>query len=461
MGSFDDVGHAFESAATQVADTIQNTAESARGAIAGAATTASTAISGTARTGADTVVQGVVNGTDAALEAMDPERKKRRKRMQQAQQEWSRLDDEANEALKAAQLQAKVGQEYDRVGLNPNTGLEGLTRLAMVLRSHSVEKIRETKMEQGGNMDPSNFHLQVTDESPRGFMDATDSASALFFLVGGLTVQARDVDHREIPTLLAYMASFGEFSSSTIAAQRASASTAQKAINDLEKNVQEQRQEVADHLHMNMKDVRAGIGKAILNTFGASFPDNKWDDFLQSHYTDIQNCNKDIVQNQTSAAIANGIVEQATPIVGNIVDTLASLAALASQLESLNANLNKMKIQVDDMVEVFTTLSESKHFTLSTAGYVKKLGQIGATSFRVDACCSSVAGAMFAQLMRIAITHNNKQCGYPRQYGSKLKTCRKRCSAEWEAALALPLQCSLRPLLTGSSTSTSLLKSRT
>ncbi|ETI22608.1 hypothetical protein G647_06684 [Cladophialophora carrionii CBS 160.54] len=179
MGFFDDVGHAFESAgktiagaATHAGDTIKNTAESAGGAMAGAATTASTVISDTARSGADTVAQGVVDGTEAALEAMDAERKKQRERMQQAQQEWSRLDDEANEALKAAQvqsqaqiaaelnpikaqadtllvrlteyisqidaihtqLQTRVGQEYNQVVLNLNTGLEGLTRMAMILQ---------------------------------------------------------------------------------------------------------------------------------------------------------------------------------------------------------------------------------------------------------------------------------------------------------------------------------------
>ncbi|ETI22607.1 hypothetical protein G647_06683 [Cladophialophora carrionii CBS 160.54] len=205
------------------------------------------------------------------------------------------------------------------------------------------------------------------------------------------------------------MTSFGEFGSKTIAEQKDSASTAQKAINDLQKNVQEQKQEVADHLHMNMKDDLTGI-EDYTRRFDASFPDDKWDDFLQSHYNNIQNCNKDIVQNQTTAAIANGIVEQATPIVDNvnklqqqIADTLASLEALAPQLGSLKANLNKMKIQVDDMAEVFTTFSESRHFTVSTALYVKKLGQIGATSFRVDARCSSFAGAMFAQLTQIAI----------------------------------------------------------
>jgi hypothetical protein len=283
MGFIDDIGHAFESAG---------------GAIAGAATTAGGAISDTAKAGANTVANGVVEGTEAALEAMNPERKKQRERMEQAQREWSRLDDEANKALQAAQvhsqvqiaaqldpikaqadtlsvrltqymsqidaihtrLQTNVEQEYTQVILNLNSGLEGLTRLAMILRGHSVEEIREAKLEKGGTMDPNDFLVQVINGSQKGFSDATDSANTLMSLVGDLTVQVRDLDQGEIPPLLADMASFGKFNSETIAAQKSSAATATKTIGDLQKDVQEQKDEVSNHLHMNMTDDLAGIG---------------------------------------------------------------------------------------------------------------------------------------------------------------------------------------------------------
>jgi hypothetical protein len=283
MGFIGDIGHAFESAG---------------GAIAGAATTAGGAISDTAKKGANAVANGVVEGTEAALEAMNPERKKQRERMEQAQREWSRLDDEANKALQAAQvhsqvqiaaqldpikaqadtlsvrltqytsqidaihnqLQTNVQQEYTQVISNLNSGLAGLTRLAMILRGHSVEEIREAKLEKGGTMDPNDFLVQVINGSQKGFSDATDSANTLMSLVGDLTVQVRDLDQGEIPPLLADMASFGKFNSETIAGQKSSAATATKAIGDLQKDVQEQKDEVSNHLHMNMTDDLAGIG---------------------------------------------------------------------------------------------------------------------------------------------------------------------------------------------------------
>ncbi|KIW66924.1 hypothetical protein PV04_06206 [Phialophora macrospora] len=171
-----------------------------------------------------------------------------------------------------AQLQTNVEQEYTQVILNLNSGLEGLTRLAMILRGHSVEKIREAKLDKGGIIDPSDFLLQVINGSQKGFSDAMDSATTLLSLVGDLTVQVRDLDQGEIPTLLADMTSFGKFNSATIAGQKNSAATAQRAIEALQKNVQEQKDEVTNHLHMNMTDDLAGIGKAILDAFGPSFP---------------------------------------------------------------------------------------------------------------------------------------------------------------------------------------------
>jgi hypothetical protein len=124
-------------------------------------------------------------------------------------------------------------------------------------------------------------------------------------------------------------------------------------------------------------------------------------------------------------------------------DTVASLEVLAPQLETFKSNLNKMKIQVDDVAKAFTTLSESKHFTMSTSLYVQKLGQIGATSFLVDACCSSFAGAMFTQLTQIAIPASKQ---ITRDGAASTEDVHKEVSSEWEAGLALPLQCSLPPI---------------
>lgn len=305
MGLFDTIRGGFES----IGDTIGHGASEVGGAIAGAATTAAGAvvhagevtggaISDTAKTGANTIANGVVNGTEAALEAMDPERKKQRERMEQAQKEWKQLDDEANQALLAAQtqaqtqiaaqldpikiqasnfssrldqfkaeadtlrasLQTQVAPNYNQVLISLSTGCQSLTRLAMILRGHSVEQIREAKLAKGGKLDPNDFLLQVINASQSSFADAMHSAASLSSLVQNMTVQLRDLDQAEIPKLLADMAAFGKFNSESLTGFTNSAATASGSVAIFQNDIQQQKQEVTDHLHMNMLDDLAGIG---------------------------------------------------------------------------------------------------------------------------------------------------------------------------------------------------------
>lgn len=305
MGLFDSIRSGFES----VGNTIGHAASEAGGAIAGAATTAAgavahagetagVAIGDTAKTGANTIANGVVNGAEAALEAMDPERKKQRERMQQAQQEWKQLDDEANQALAAAQTQAQaqitaqldpiiaqaskfssrldqfkaeadtlhaslqthVGPSYNQVLMDLSAGCQSLTRLAMILRGHSVEQIRDAKIAEGGKMGPNDFLLQVIEASQESFAVAMTSAASLSSLVQNMTVQVRDLDQAEIPKLLADMTAFGKFNSESVTGFANSAATASASVTIFQNDIQQQKQEVTDHLHMNITDDLAGIG---------------------------------------------------------------------------------------------------------------------------------------------------------------------------------------------------------
>lgn len=173
---------------------------------------------------------------------------------------------------------------------------------------------------------------------------------------------------------------------------------------------------------------------------------------MRNHYQNIQNLNASIVQIQTDAVVANGIVEQATPIVDNVARLddqttalQAALEPLAPKVEDLKTNLNQLQIQVGEIAQVFGTLAESTHFDMTTAQYVRKLASIAASCARIDACCTFPAGLLVGQLMQVSIPKSATSFHRGDESGSQTGG-QEDFFAEWREAISLPTQCSLLPI---------------
>jgi archaellum component FlaC len=119
---------------------------------------------------------------------------------------------------------------------------------------------------------------------------------------------------------------------------------------------------------------------------------------LQSHYQNISNYDTQIVQQTKARDIALGIVEAANPIINDVnnlnseTDALRKrITTLLPSLEDLKVRLNNIHFQVDEIVEAFSTIMESKHFDMSTDRYVQILVGLATATVKIDACCLNPA----------------------------------------------------------------------
>ncbi|KAL2006903.1 hypothetical protein VTN00DRAFT_9571 [Thermoascus crustaceus] len=134
------------------------------------------------------------------------------------------------------------------------------------------------------------------------------------------------------------------------------------------------------------------------------------DQFLQSHCQNISNFDTQIVQQTKTRDIALGIVDAATPIINDVNNLNAQTAALRSHitalmpsLQDLKVHLNDLHVQVDDIAEAFSTITELKHFDLSTDRYVQILVGLATSTVKIDACCLNPAEWLIGQVAQIPI----------------------------------------------------------
>lgn len=243
---------------------------------------------------------GIVDGANAAGEALDPEREKQRQHMAEAQRKWTELDNATALNMKTAeestskqveqtlqpireqasnfqvQLSGFVSQManlhdqwhnstmtgYDRVLENIADGLAGLTRVAVVLRGHTVESIRDAKLAHGGTVavNPNDYLMTALSFAQSSFQAASDEATKLLTTVTDIDTRVRDLDQAAIPKFMADMTNFGKVKTEDIDELKNSAATAQGTIDKLNGMIQQQKDEISDHLHMNLGDDMAGIG---------------------------------------------------------------------------------------------------------------------------------------------------------------------------------------------------------
>lgn len=171
---------------------------------------------------------------------------------------------------------------------------------------------------------------------------------------------------------------------------------------------------------------------------------------MESHYQNISNFDTQIVEQAKIRDIARGIVDAATPIIDD-VDNLnartaairSSITALMPSLQDLKAHLNSLHVQVDEMVEAFSTITESKHFDMSTDRYVQILVGLATSTVKLDACCRNPAECLINQITQISIP--GLRLGRASASSSKQTATEDAAAAwkEWREALALPSPCAL------------------
>ncbi|KAF7157633.1 hypothetical protein CNMCM5623_002007 [Aspergillus felis] len=471
---------------SRAADAVKNGVVAGANAVANAGKDAGNAIADTGTKAGS----AVVDGAKAAGEALDPEREKQRQHMAEAQQKWTELDQttllkmnvekdkagkEVEQTLQPIRQQASdfktklsvfltnmanLQHEWQDSTINSyNTvlediadGLAGLTRVAMVLRGHSVESIRDAKIEKSMAVNPNDYLMTALSFTQSSFQSASQESNNLLDTVASISTQVRDLDQGAIPRFMADMTNFGKVKMEDIDGLKSSASTAQDTIDKLNGLIQQQKQEISDHLHMNLADDMAGIGKAFLGLFGQSFPDD-WDRFLQSHYQNISNYDTQIVEQTKVHDIAFGIVDAANPIINDVNNLNAETDALRNRiinlmphLQDLKVHLNDIHIQVDEIVEAFSTITESKHFDMSTDRYVLILVGVVSSTVKIDACCRSAAEWLVGQVRQIPVTpKTGSTLLSDRGNVSSGKTTTGDAAAweDWTAALALPSPCAL------------------